>query len=149
MLRWTTSKLQNILIAYWVIVPVLFYIYLAITSFSQQVSMQDMLQSVPGIALGNLLVSLMLFQAGILFFVSRFSQSKSGLLGKFTLFSIFQQLLTGNFIGAALAFFLGRSLLPTEENTTSQAKLIFYMALGFVLLFSALTAFVAWRMRGV
>lgn len=148
MLRMTTNRLQKILLAYWLIVPILFYLYLGITSFIQETSIQQMLQVSPGIALGNLLACLMLLQAGIFFFVRRFSQSKNGLLGQFTFVAIPQQLLTGNIIGAVLAFFLARSLNSGKEDATLQTKIIFYFVLGFIFLFSCLTAFIAFRLRG-
>lgn len=150
MLQWTTNpnRLQKILLTYWVVSPILFYVYLFISSITKAVAMQDLIQYVPGVALGNLIACLMLFQAAVLFFVSRFSQSKEGLLGQFIFISVFQQLITGNIIGAVLTFFLRRALLPVEEKTSSQIKLIFYFAIGFILLLSCLTLFIAWRLRG-
>ncbi|EOT30453.1 hypothetical protein [Enterococcus saccharolyticus] len=150
MLRWTTNskRLQQILLTYWVLFPILFYVYLLISSIMKDVAIQDLIQYVPGIALGNLIACLTLFQAAVLFFVSRVSQSREGLLGQFVFISIFQQAMTGNIIGALLTFFLRRALLPVKENTSSQIKLIFYFAIGFILLLSFLTLFIAWRLRG-
>lgn len=58
MLRWTTNskRLQQILLTYWVLFPILFYVYLLISSIMKDVAIQDLIQYVPGIALGILLL---------------------------------------------------------------------------------------------
>lgn len=77
MLQWTTNpnRLQKILLTYWVVSPILFYVYLFISSITKAVAMQDLIQYVPGVALGNLIACLMLFSSsGPLFCQSFFSK---------------------------------------------------------------------------
>lgn len=151
MIQWTSKpkRMQNILLGYWVAAPSLFYIYLALISLRDQVGIQTIIQQVPTISIGNLVACLMLLQAGLLFFIQRNSQSRNGLLGHFLLGASLQQLLTGNLIGAFLAFFSYRSLLPIEEKTTTQQKLLFYLVMGFLLLLSILVLFITLRLANV
>ena len=149
MIKWLNQpkKLQTILMGYWLVAPVLFYTYLFLSSLQSQVSVQTLIQQVPEIALGNLTISLMLLQACLLFFISRLSQSKDGLLGHFMIIAILQQLITVNLIGVGLGFLFYRSLLPVDEKIESKIKLIFYLLAGFVLLISGLLFFVILRLR--
>lgn len=151
MIQWASNpkKLKNILLGYWLVVPILFYLYLIITGVQMNQTVQELVQTTPTLLIGNLVSSLMLFQAGLLFFISHISQSKDGLLGKFALVSIIQQVVTGNIIGVVLAFFFRRSLLAIEEENTANQRLIFYIATGFSLLLSILVLFITLRLRGV
>ncbi|MGF2145367.1 hypothetical protein ACQUEF_08370 [Vagococcus fluvialis] len=145
-LKMTTYK--NVLLGYWIFAPMCFYLYLIMTSSMKQIPITDLLTHVPGITLAFLMALLMLVQAATIFFIQQHSTSQNGLLGHFLSFSFFQQLLTGNIVGAIICFFYKRSLYSKEENITLLQK-IFVIGLSTVIsLFSLLSIFILWRLKG-
>lgn len=148
MFRFKTRTYKHLLVGYWLVAPASFYVYLLMTSSMRQVSMVDLMTNVPGITLASLLASLMLIQAVTLYFIQQISSSRDGLLGKFLTFSMIQQLFTGNIVGAILSFFYGRSLSYSQENPTSLQKGIVLVVCVLLSLFSLLSLFIAWRLRG-
>ena len=149
MIRLTTKKMINALLCYWLVLSGLFFLYIFAFSINKGISMQNLISSVPELTVAMLIVCLMLSQAIILFSVSKVSKSKSGILGNFVLVTILQQFSTGNIPGAILAYCLRKSLTPVEEYSTFEERIIFYVAVGCVLLVSLLTIIIVWRMRGV
>ena len=148
MFRFKTRTFKHLLVGYWLVAPACFYVYLLMTSSMRQVSMVDLMTNVPGITLASLLASLMLIQAVTLYFIQQISSSRDGLLGKFLTFSMIQQLFTGNIVGAILSFFYGRSLSYSQENPTRQQRSVVLVACVVFSMFSLLSLFIAWRLRG-
>jgi len=145
-LKKTTYK--NLLIGYWLAVPACFYIYLIMTSSMKQVAATDLIINVPGVTLACLMTSLMLIQSVATYFIQQISISRDGLLGKFLSFSMLQQILTGNVVGFLLCFFYKRSLFSEKETATTQHKIIVIIICGLLTIFSLLTLFVAWKLKG-
>lgn len=137
---------RNMLLSYWIIVPVLFYFYLFLVSFNQQATIQQLIIQIPGLTLALLLSFLTLFQAACLYFIS----SRTTLLEKkFLTFSLFQQILTGNIIGAALCYFNNKWLFADKTQISRNTKFVFYCATGFIGLISIVILLIAIRMKGV
>lgn len=129
-----TSKLRKLLFFYWLIIPVLFGLYLFLTSTMQGISVEGLLTNIPGLALTSIVSLLSIFQAFGLYYIGNTSACRRSLFGYFLLFSIVQQLVTLNMIGLALTFLLYRSLLATKEmrEVTNQAKMLMYGLMAFI-----------------
>lgn len=140
---------KNVLLGYWVLMPVLFYFYLFLVSFNQQVSIQQLILQIPGLTLGLLLSFLMLFQAACLYFISSQSEKSLFVEKRFLTFSLFQQVLTGNIIGAALCYFYNKKMVAENQSVSRNTMIIFYFSIGFISLITAILLFIAMRMKGV
>lgn len=140
---------RNVLLGYWVMMPVLFYFYLFLVSFNQQVSIQHLILQIPGLTLGLLLSFLMLFQAACLYFISSQSEKIFFVEKRFLTFSLFQQVLTGNIIGAALCYFYNKKMIAENQSVSRNTMIIFYFSIGFISLITAILLFIAMRMKGV
>lgn len=140
---------RNVLLGYWVLMPVLFYFYLFLVSFNQQVSIQHLILQIPGLTLGLLLSFLMLFQAACLYFISSQSEKSFFVEKRFLTFSLFQQVLTGNIIGAALCYFYNKKMIAENQSVSRNTMIIFYFSIGFISLITAILLFIAMRMKGV
>lgn len=140
---------KNVLLGYWVLVPTLFYFYLFLLSFNQQVEIKQLIVQVPGLALTLLLSFLTLFQAAALYFISSRTEGTSVLMKKFFAFGIIQQILTGNFIGAALCYFVNKNIADGDEQDSMNTKIIFYSMTVFIGVISLVILMIAIRMRGV
>lgn len=145
-LKITTYK--KMLIGYWLLVPACFYLYLFMTSSMRQVAATELITNVPGITIAFLMASLMLIQSATVYFVQQISTSHEGLLGKYLSFSLFQQICTGNIVGAIICYFYKRSLYNEEESISTVQKISIISICVFLSLFSLLTLFVMWRLKG-
>jgi hypothetical protein len=139
---------RNVLIGYWVLMPVLFYFYLFLVSFNQQVTIQQLILQIPGLTLGLLLSFLMLFQAACLYFISSQNEKNHFVEKRFLAFSLVQQILTGNIIGAALCFFYNRKIVAEKQPISRNTMFIFYFAIGFISLITVIILFIAMRTKG-
>jgi hypothetical protein len=140
---------RNVLLGYWILVPSLFYFYLFLISFHQQLSIQELITQIPGLALAFLVSFVTLFQAACLYFIGHEKANSGNLEKQFLTFSMVQQILTGNIIGARLCYFYNKQLFSGEENPSQRTKLLFYSIVGFVSLISLVILMIAIRMRGV
>lgn len=117
-----------ILLGYWMIVSCLYYLYVSIKITTQNISLHSLLLANPLFTLGVLLTSIMMLQTGSLHYIARLSQSKNGLLGRYLFVLLFQQIMTGNLIGAGLVFFYRNQLENHSENPTSLEKGVVYVS---------------------
>lgn len=140
---------RNMLLGYWILMPILFYFYLFLVSFNQQVTIQQLIIQVPGITLAFLLSFLMLFQAAYLYLIGVQGKKKFLIEKSFLIFSLFQQVLTGNIIGAALCYFYSKKMFAERQPVSRSVKVIFYFAVGFISLISVIVLFIAIRLKGV
>lgn len=140
---------RNILLGYWILVPILFYFYLFLLSFNQQVEISQLIVHIPGLSLTLLLSFLTLFQAAMLYFISSQKEEDSKSLKQFIGFSMIQQIITGNIIGAALCYFYSKNIFVDEKKHSQKSRGILYTALLFISLISIVILFIAIRMRGV
>lgn len=146
--RITFNRWQKFLLIYWIVVPVLFYFYLILLTIKDQVSLDQLIQQVPGVAVGFLITCLMLVQATILFKISQKSVAKNGILGHFLWFSLVQQVVTGNVPGALLSFLAERKLFLSKETIDKKTKLFNYGGMLFIGVISLLILFVMIQMKG-
>lgn len=119
---------QSILMAYWLTISAVYYLYVSLTITTQQITLQALLYANPLFTLGILFTSIMMLQAGTLHFVAKCSQSKDGLLGKYLIVLLFQQMMTANLIGAGLIYFYRKQLNNHDENTTRNEKGLAYLS---------------------
>ena len=139
---------RNLLLGYWIVLPVLFYFYLFLVSFNQHVTIQQLILQIPGFTLAFLLSFLMLFQAACLYLIGAQNEKKSLIEKRFLTFSLFQQILTGNIIGAALCYFYSRNMFAEKQTASRNEKFIFCFAIGFISLITAIILFIAMRTKG-
>lgn len=139
---------RKVLLGYWILMPVLFYFYLFLVSFNQQVSIQQLILQIPGLTLGLLLSFLMLFQAACLYFMGSQADKPTLFEKRFLTFSLFQQVLTGNIIGAALCYFYNRKMFAENQPVFGNTRVIFYFAIGFISLITIIILFIVMRMKG-
>lgn len=142
------NRWQKLLLIYWLLIPVLFYFYLVLLTIKDQVSLNQLIQQVPGVTVGFLTTCLMLIQATMLFKISQKSVAKNGMLGRFLWFSLIQQILTGNLPGALLSFLAERKLFIAKETINKKTKLFSYGGMILVGLTSLLILFVMIQMKG-
>lgn len=139
---------KNLLLGYWVILPAIFYFYLFLVSFDQQIAIQQLVLEIPGLALALLLSFLILFQAASLYFITS-REMGSDAVKKFLSFSMIQQILTGNIIGAALCFFVNKNFYGDQVEASQKNKMILYSAIGFISLISLIILLITIKMKGV
>ncbi|MDT2822736.1 hypothetical protein P7H74_13360 [Enterococcus devriesei] len=139
---------KNLLLGYWVILPAIFYFYLFLVSFDQQIAIQQLVLEIPGLALALLLSFLTLFQAASLHFITS-RETDSDAVKKFLSFSMIQQILTGNIIGAALCFFVNKNFYDDQVEASQKNKMILYSAIGFISLISLIILLITIKMKGV
>lgn len=140
---------RNVLLGYWILVPILFYFYLFLVSFNQQVPISQLIAQIPGLALTLLLSFLTLFQAAFLYFIDSKGDKHSLLVKKYLSFGMIQQVMTGNILGAALCFFYNKQVFAVNEVTTKNEKIIFYSVTVFIGLISLVILLITIRMRGI
>ena len=99
---------KHILLGYWIAVAFLFYFYAILMTIRMNGMIHEAFFHNPYIALGSLFPFLMLFQASILYFLEKRTIDIS-LLRIYLQFTVVQQVITGNLIGALLAFLYVRS----------------------------------------
>ncbi|OTN77704.1 hypothetical protein A5886_002805 [Enterococcus sp. 8G7_MSG3316] len=119
---------QSILMAYWLTISAVYYLYVSLTITTQQITLHALLYANPLFTLGILFTSIMMLQAGTLYFVAKCSQSKDGLLGKYLIVLLFQQMMTANLIGAGLIYFYRKQLNNHDENATRTEKGLAYLS---------------------
>ena len=110
------NKFKNILIVYWIIVPLIFYVYLVIFSYNSQLSVKQLLLGIPTITITFLLSCLLLLQASTLYFLTSRNIDYI-LLQKFLNFSLIQQIFTANFIGAFIIYKYLKNINKTDINS--------------------------------
>lgn len=154
----SVNKWRNILLIYWLVVPVLFYLYLFSFAFSHNTTMRDLLTQVPGIAIAFLLSCAFFLQAYVLYVLAfKLQDTNKALLNKYLIFSLVQQILTGNIPGLLIVLFyrsalkMNKTELPlkkskklTLEKTPETSPMVVYLFMGiigfitvFVLVFTA------------
>lgn len=143
---YTKNRLKNGLLVYWIGLPILFYSYLVLTALKEHVTLAELLQQVPGLALGTLISSMLIIQAACLFMIQNVSKSRQGLLGKWLWFAMAQQIITANIIGAGLCFFYEKTLVDEAETTSLKLLFVVSMISFFVGLLSLLAAFIVWNL---
>ncbi|MBL5010608.1 hypothetical protein CUZ96_0271 [Enterococcus lactis] len=99
----------------------------------------------PYIALGSLFPFLMLFQASILYFLEK-RTIETSLLRIYLQFTVVQQVITGNLIGALLAFLYVRSLKKCGKKSTIYSKVLVLSSTIFIGTISLLAIFLLLRM---
>lgn len=151
MLTWLkqTQTLQRIVLGYWIIIPVIFYSLIGLFSLQEQVAIQHLVQSSPMIAVGNLVACLSLLQAGICYFILKFSNSKIGVLGHYMLITLIQQLLTLNILGVVLTLLYYRVLPSIKETIHPKLRAGVYVVGGVTLLLSMIVALVLFNLKHI
>lgn len=99
-------KLYTYLLAYWLISPLLYLIYVYIISQNAGTPFRELLNT-PTVALAFLIACMTLVLAGMLKLAH---DENENTVRVFSLYSAVQQLLVGNLIGVLLSVFLTRSL---------------------------------------
>lgn len=140
MARQATMFWQKILICYWLVIPIAFFCYSMLTATKLNNSWSDLIIHLPGFSVGLLLSCLMLVQVIV------FLQTKAELKEKFLLLSVFQQILTLNFVGAILSFVALKKYQPVESLITKYEKYTFYLYWSLIYLLSIFITFLFWRM---
>lgn len=138
-----SSKMKRMLIGYWVLVPMVFLFYLAVTASLQSVSIDELLFNIPSLTVTSIVSFLLIFQLSGLLCLTRSMDNKHSLLGIYLLFNFIQQVLISNFIGAILCFLYYKSLNDSAEKK-QLAKLEYWMIYGLIFFVSALSFVVIW-----
>lgn len=142
--------IQQLLMGYWLAVSAFFFLFLIFTSAFKGQTLTTLLTSNPTIAVSLLVTCLLLMMATLFFYIRQFSHSQQGLLGKFLLFAIIQQLLLFNFPGAFLAYLSYRFLDQHDgEKPTTKQKLLVWLSAFILLVFSLLVTFLNLRLKGM
>lgn len=149
MLKIRSLNYKKLLIGYWIIVPILFYLYLFLISLLGEASLETILLNSPSMAISMLITSLLLIQLLLLIYVQHISSSKTGILGKFLWYVVLQQVLTGNILGAILAFFYERSLPELSETNTKSEKIIVIAVSIFIGFISSIVLFIKFNGGGI
>ncbi len=112
---------KHILLGYWIAAAFLFYFYAILMTIRMNGVIHEAFFHNPYVALGSLFPFLMLFQASILYFLEKRTIDIS-LLRIYLQFTVVQQVITGNLIGALLAFLYVRSLKDVGRSPLYTAK---------------------------
>ena len=144
---------KHILLGYWIAAAFLFYFYAILMTIRMNGMIHEAFFHNPYIALGSLFPFLMLFQASILYFLEKRTIDIS-LLRIYLQFTVVQQVITGNLIGALLAFLYVRSLklLPFQnlkkcgKKSTIYSKVLVLSSTIFIGTISLLAIFLLLRM---
>lgn len=146
----TKPFMKHLLMGYWLVISAFFFLFLIFTSALKGQAFTTLLTSNPTYAVSLLVSCLLLMMASLFFYIRQFSHSKQGLLGKFLLFAIVQQLLLFNFPGVLFAYLSYRLLdnQDDEKTTTKQTRIVWCCAF-VLLLFSLLVTFLNLRLKGM
>lgn len=135
-------KLRGIILAYWILLPLVFFAYMFVFAAVNGHSVGTMLIEIPSITLTFLLSCVTLLQAYSIYRLTA-RENDQELLNQYLLFSMVQQLITANLIGVALLFFY-RKALKNEAiesvTATNAAKFEVYLLMGIVGVLSVLVA---------
>ena len=129
---------KHILLGYWIAAAFLFYFYAILMTIRMNGVIHEAFFHNPYIALGSLFPFLMLFQASILYFLEKRTIDIS--------FTVVQQVITGNLIGALLAFLYVRSLKRCGKKSTIYSKVLVLSSTIFIGTISLLAIFLLLRM---
>lgn len=136
---------KHILLGYWITAAFLFYFYAILMTIRMNGMIHEAFFHNPYIALGSLFPFLMLFQASILYFLEKRTIDIS-LLRIYLQFTVVQQVITGNLIGALLAFLYVRSLKRCGKKSTIYSKVLVLSSTIFIGTISLLAIFLLLRM---
>ncbi|MBM7709422.1 hypothetical protein [Enterococcus lemanii] len=142
--------MKHLLMGYWLVISAFFFLFLLFTSVLKGQTFTILLTSNPTYTVSLLVTCLLLMMTSLFYYVRQISNSKQGLLGKFLLFAIVQQLLLFNFPGVLLAY-LSYHFLDSHdcENPTTKQTWIVWASAFALLLFSLLVTFLNLRLKGL
>lgn len=149
------KRFYNILMGYWIVVPVFYFLMFFLLNAGADQSFQEILSENLTATINILVLSMNLIGAYILY-ATEFSERKKGGISDIVLkFSIAQQLILGNFVGAIFSFLAFNELvenpLLTEKEQLTEKPLKAKNKKGIIILQIALIvlslgiAIVNWR----
>lgn len=140
-INWLTpNRLKNVLVGYWLLLPVLFYSFVLLFAVNSQSRFTTLIAEVPPITLTFLLTCLMLLSAYLVYTLSK-DQNNQQLLKRFVIFALVQQVATANLIGAAIVYAYYKSLKHqeiTDGVATTKTQFESYLLMGLIGLMSIL-----------
>lgn len=136
------NKLRGMVLAYWILLPLVFFAYLFVYAAVNSTSVGTMLMEIPAITLTFLLSCVLLIQSYLIYRLTA-KENDQQLLNQFLLFAMVQQLITANLIGVALLFFYRKALkneVLENATATNATRFEVYLLMGIVGFLSVLVA---------
>lgn len=139
----TTSSVtwRNLLLTFWIVVPILFYCYLFVFSFVNNTSVTNLIQEIPSLSLTFLLSCLSFIQAYLLRKLT-LKENDGALLKIYVSFSLIQQLITINLIGVGLVFLyrkeIHKEVILSQKEVSKISKYEAIIMMGMIGLLSVL-----------
>lgn len=135
------------LIAYWLILPILFSFYLAMKMLMMGIDFQTLLTQNLTVTVLLLIALLNPFSAYFLLNTSGKDRKRNQPVGFYLKAMLVQQLLVGNLVGAVLVFFSFREMPYSQDGVDSQMKMTsVYILVGIQYILSLVAIFALWMM---
>lgn len=135
------------LIAYWLILPILFSFYLAMKMLMMGIDFQTLLTQNLTVTVLLLIALLNPFSAYFLLNTSEKDRKHNQPVGFYLKAMLVQQLLVGNLVGAVLVFFSFREMPYSQDRVDSQMKMTsVYILVGIQYILSLVAIFALWMM---
>ncbi|MGX6992220.1 hypothetical protein [Vagococcus penaei] len=140
-----TNLWRNILVGYWILIPVVFLCYTGMTSLKLSVTFKELLTNTGTFAVGLLLSCLMIVLALMLLMIDKTQVSQHSILGRYLVFAMIQQVLTLNFVGVIIAFFYYRTL-PVKSQQDKILTFMPILIMAILLLLSVLMSLISFNL---
>ncbi|MFS7389704.1 hypothetical protein AB6884_09440 [Carnobacterium maltaromaticum] len=135
------------LIAYWLILPILFSFYLAMKMLMMGIDFQTLLTQNLTVTVLLLIALLNPFSAYFLLNATEKDRKRNQPVGFYLKAMLVQQLLVGNLVGAVLVFFSFREMPYSQDGVDSQMKMTsVYILVGIQYILSLVAIFALWMM---
>lgn len=135
------------LIAYWLILPILFSFYLAMKMLMMGIDFQTLLTQNLTVTVLLLIALLNPFSAYFLLNTTEKDRKRNQPVGFYLKAMLVQQLLVGNLVGAVLVFFSFREMPYSQDEVDSQMKMTsVYILVGIQYILSLVAIFALWMM---
>ncbi|MBM6614445.1 hypothetical protein JTF06_06025 [Desemzia sp. RIT804] len=151
------KRFYNILMGYWIIVPVIYFASFFLFNAGSGQSYEELLSENLGVILNILKLSINLILAYVLYATAIPERKKGGVTDTVLKLAIPQQLLTGNIVGAIFSFLAFNELtdnpLLTEEEEKAKKPIKTENKKSIIILLVVLNvvslgvAYVSWRMN--
>lgn len=135
------------LIAYWLILPILFSFYLAMKMIFMGVDFQTLLTQNINVTVLLLIALLNPFSAYFLLNSPKNERNRNQAVGFYLKAMLFQQLIVGNLVGAVLVFLSYREMPYSQDSSDSKMKMTsVYILVSIQYILSLVAVFALWMM---
>ncbi len=128
-------RYKKLLIGYWILIPILYFLYIYLAKLNQNTTYFNILTSQPIYSIYFLLAWIMIIQALLVI------KARDEIMNKYIRIFLFQQIMTLNIIGVILNFLLLKKCPQNGKFISKEEGFIFKISIVFIIVVSIISLF--------